>query len=128
MSLRVPTHQSDSRSVVPRQTLAARARALRERVEAMLGSACQAQQEHDAACGRLLLLRKKHMPPAAAAGSSKREHQRQSAESLVMIFMKVCTRAGYRAALAWMDPGARYVVLLTRERGAADEGAGYKYR
>ena len=61
-------------SVVPRQTLPARA--LRERVEAMYQSACQAQQKHDAACRQLGLFRKvvdKHMPRlrlAAAASVS----------------------------------------------------------
>ena len=52
------------------------------------------------------------MASAAAGDSSKREYQRKSEKSLVVIFVKV--RTGYSAALAWMDPGARYVVLLAR--------------
>ena len=101
--------------VVPCQGLPASARALKQRVEAWYQSACRAQHEHNVACQQLCLLRKvvdKHMPSVAAGDSSKREYQLQSEKSLVVIFVKV--RTGYSSALAWMDPGARYVVLLAR--------------
>lgn len=101
-------------NVVHCQTRAALAHALKDGVEATYEVACQAQRQHDAAA-KTVRDYWQQKPIPEAVGNSNRERQRTSTQVIGMIFVKTQHGDhgdhGYRAALTWMDPGARYVVL-----------------